>query len=538
MRRIVAAFASLLISPAFAREAPPAVTAVEVRGAAPAVNLATQVGRPVDAAAIRRDVKSLWALGRFDDVRVEEVRRDGGVAVVFRVTPRPNLRLREIRIEPHSFGLDPAVPPESSIDAFQAHRIALEAQRDLNARGYPNARVREELHAVGDGWADVHLTVNAGEDTRVKSVRVEVLGQAHARKQASGARAPRALRIHRILPGWRLLPAFTPQALEADEARVRSYYLMRGYFDAEVTSDVEMRGRDAYVTMTVRPDARHPAPKHLCGELLAERREAQRQGVLDYSVKLDSHGGMAVTRGPAYRVGRIDFLGNHHYSDSAVRRNFVLMEGQLFDERLLRKSIARLNRTHWFGEIESRNVLVQPDVRTGLANVTVQLAERKSGSWKLSGPVGPLSLAGPVQATIASRLPPWGRGIFELSTYAASVSLFAFPKPLLPIVNQPKGFIPVLALQRAFTPGEGWRSGFAIAPQLGWRNLGVGYGVAQTEGRLAPVLAGSAAPPLDVTVERPAGEAVMSCEAPKPRLWWMRRAAGVGMNVLGSLAVF
>ena len=122
-----------------------------------------------------------------------------------------------------------------------------------------------------------------------------------------------------------------------------------------------------------------------------------------------------------------------------------------------------------------------------------------------------------MQASIASRLPSWGPGVFELSTYAASISLFAFGKPLLPIVNGPKGFIPVLALQRSFTPGEGWRSGFAIAPQLGCRNFGVGYVVAQAERRLAPVLTGSGGPPLDVTVERAAGEAVMSCEPPKPR---------------------
>jgi hypothetical protein len=149
-----------------------------------------------------------------------------------------------------------------------------------------------------------------------------------------------------------------------------------------------------------------------------------------------------------------------------------------------------------------------------------------------------MSLAGPVQASIASRLPPWGRGIFELSTYAASISLFAFLKPLLPIVNPPKRFIPVLALQRSFTPGEGWRSGFAIAPQLGWRNFGVGYVVAQIEGRVAPVLTGIGGSALDVTVERAGGETVMSCEAPKPRLWLMREAGVVVMRELGSMALF
>ena len=536
MRRILAVFASLLISTVFGQEQPPLVTSVEVRGAAPAVNLATQVGRPVDPAALSGDVRSLWALGRFDDVRAEEIRQDTGVAVVFRVTPRPNLRLREILIKPNTCALHPTVPPESPIDLLKAHQLAMEAQRALNACGYPNAQVREELQPVGDGRADLHLTVEAGEYQRVKSVQVEVVGQPIA--HTDGAHALHALRIHRILPMWRLFPAFTPQAVEADEARVRSYYLSRGYFDAEVTSTVEMRGRDAYVTLSAQPGARYPGQENPCRKLLVERRAAERQGALDFSVKLDAHGGMTVTRGPIYRVGRIDFTGNHRYSDSAIRRNFVLDEGQLFDEDLLRKSIARLNRTGWFEKIESRNLVVHPDEQTGLADVTVKLTERKSRSWKLSGPVGPMSLSGPFQASISSRLPPWGRGIFELATYAASISLFWFPKPLIPILNAPKGFVPVLALQRAFTPGEGWRSGFAIAPQLGWRNFGVGYGLAQVEGRLQPVLAGSVVPPLDVTVERSAGEAVMSCEAPKPRLWLMRDAASVGIRVLGAMMFF
>ena len=82
-----------------------------------------------------------------------------------------------------------------------------------------------------------------------------------------------------------------------------------------------------------------------------------------------------------------------------MRRNFVLEEGQLFDEQLLRKSIARLNRTGWFAEIESRNVVVHPDAQTGFASVTVELAERRGGSWRLSGPVG-ADVAGGVGASI------------------------------------------------------------------------------------------------------------------------------------------
>jgi hypothetical protein len=111
------------------------------------------------------------------------------VAVIFRVRPRSNLRLREIRIDPNSFGLNPVVPRESPINWLKAHQIAMEAQRELNAREYPNARVREELHEAGEGRAELHLTVAAGENMRVKSVRVELVGQAIARGHADGVPA-------------------------------------------------------------------------------------------------------------------------------------------------------------------------------------------------------------------------------------------------------------------------------------------------------------------------------------------------------------
>ncbi len=522
---IVGVLPFLVISAGFAQ----VVTAVEVRGAAPAVNLATQVGRPVDAGALQRDVQALWGLGRFDDVWAEQVRQGAGVAIVFRVTPRPNLRLREIRVEPNSFGLHPAVMVDSPIDRLRAHQIAMEAERELNAHGYANARVREELQAVGRGRADLRLSVEAGEAMRVKAVRIEGAG-----REIDGGGALRALRIRRILPGWRLLPAFTPEAVEADAARLRSRYMMRGYFDADVQGAVEMRGRDASVKMRVRPGARRAVSKDLCGELLAKRREAQRRGVLNYSVKLDAGGVIGITAGPAYRVGRIDFIGNHHYSDAAIRRNFVLIEGQAFDEQRLRESIARLNRTGWFAEIESRDVAVRPDAGTGLADVRIEITERQGGSWRVSGPVGPASVAGPVQAAIASRLPAWGRGFFELSTYAGSINVFAFARPLFWFGSAwPKSFMPVAAVQRAFTPGEGWRSGFTIAPQLGWRNLGAGYAVAQVQGRLVGALAGGGGSALEVTVERAAGEAVMYCETPRPRMAWMREAVGVGVRVAG-----
>jgi hypothetical protein len=190
-----------------------------------------------------------------------------------------------------------------------------------------------------------------------------------------------------------------------------------------------------------------------------------------------------------------------------------------------------------FENIDAKSVVVQPDEKTGFADVTVHLKERKRGSWNLSGPVGPMSLAGPLEASIGSRLPAWGRGVLELSTYTASIGMFAFAHPLLPILNAPKRFTPILLLQRPFTPAGGWLTGFTFAPQLGWRNFATGYAATQLQQRLLPLVQGERGieTDLNVTVVRPEGDAAMVCEVPKPRLGPIRAAGTIGLHLLGTV---
>jgi hypothetical protein len=535
--RWVAVF--LFVSSAYAEDAPLIVRSVTVPGTTLEVALATQVGQPYDEATVRKDVKYLWNLGRFDDVRAEEQQNGSDVALLFRVTPKPRVVLREVRLVPNTYGVELKVANGTLIDGYKAHEIAMQAREQLVAHGYGDAIVTPQIIPVGDHAANLTLKVNIGNSTKV--TEVHILGDQAARHQL------KALKPVRILPGipglwngWRLMPAYSQYSVDSDSGRILSSYLMKGYLDAEVRPlEPQFEGSNAHVSIVVNPGKQYAMPAGLCTSLLAQRREAQKKGILDFTVHFDIEHGPSVDLGRPYRVGRIEFVGNHRYTDSSLRSNFLLSEGDIFDEQLLRRSVARLNRTQRFEEISEKNVVVQPNTKTGFANVTVHVSERKRGRWDISGPVGPMSLAGPLEGSISSRLPAWGRGIFELSTYTVSLSIFAFGNPLIPILNAPK-FLPVLALVRPFAPGDGWKSGFMIAPQLGWANNALSYVSSQMQGRLMPLLAGerNIQPVLPVTVTRASGEAVMYCEPPRPRLAPLRAAAGVGLHLLGALPAY
>jgi hypothetical protein len=519
----------LLLSSAWAEDPAPLVTSVSVPGTTLEVNLTTQVGQPFDAQNVEKDVHYLWGLNRFDDVKVEQREDAGGIALVYRVVPRPHLTLHEIRIEPNTFGIELRVAPGTVIDRLRAHEIAMEAQKQLAARGYAEAEVTEQMVPLGHNNVDLKLHVDTGEALRMQKLKFE--GDSSMKGKV------KALKIYTILPKvgfmptWRILPSYSQQSLDADIAHIRSGYLRRGYLDADVhAGDIEQKGRDVWVTVVTNPGHKGYMPPDICQNLLAQRREAQKQGIMEFTARFDPKEGVTVEKGKPYHVGRIEFWGSHHYGDSTLRRNFLLDEGQLFDEQLLRRSVANLNRTGYFENIEDKNVIVHPDPATGYADVTIKLTEKKRGAWNISGPVGPMSLAGPLTGTISSKLPYW-------STYLISISMYAFAKPLIPIVNPPARFLPVFALTRPFTPGEGWKSGFVIAPQLGWQNAGLVYLTSQLQGRLMPRLAGesSMGPELVVTVARPDGDVPMYCEMPKPHLYVLRSAGAIGLHLLGAL---
>ena len=526
---------------------------VSVPGTGLAVKLATQVGRPYDIRTVEQDVRYLWSLGRFDDIRVETAQgADHGVAVIFRATPRRFFTIHEVRVVPNSFGVAIALAAGARIDREHAHDVALDARKQLQERGFPNARVDFELVPASHGQVDLKLKIDPGDTVRVREVRFT--GET-AIPPDELPRALHALRPRRILPGlprvwngWRLLPSYTESAVDADVARLRSYYFFKGYFESDVRATaVDVSGTSARVEIEVRAGPRYAAvPPGFCSTLFQQRRAAERAGVLDFSASatVDAAGrlGWTTEQGRTYRLGRIEFIGNRRYSDTFVRRNFVIDEGQPLDERRLRRSVARLNRTGLFENIDEYSVVILRDPQTGVANIRVRLTERNPGSWSISGPAGPASIAGPLEAGIGRRLPPWGRGILELSTYTASFSAYAFARPLVPALGVATNgrWFSGLSLNRPYTPGEGWRSGFAIVPQPGWRPIATRYLATQLEQRVLPLLSGDRGvePELPVTVHRPVGDTMIVCEPPAPRLGMVRRAVGMALEAFAALSGF
>jgi outer membrane protein insertion porin family len=505
---------------------------VEVRGTARPLELETRAGAPLDPEAVARDVRRIWNTGLFEDVQVEQ----SGAALVFRVVERRRTYLRRVESDPSDEKRRLRIERGAPMDAAAASAIASVLRRQLVEDGHREARVDATLIPAGAQEVDLRLKFDPGPRRVVREVR---FSGSPVVSSDELSRELHATRVRRIIPGiWTSRPPLSDVAIESDAARLRSFYIGRGYFDAQVRAEpVEPAGKQAAVAFRVEPGPKYSgisfAPGQLCACLLNARRAAMQEGRLDFDAEVhaaDAGLSAIVKTGPPYTVGRIEFRGNHSYSDATIRRAFVLNEGDLFDTARLWQSLARVDQLGLFEPVGADSVRIVRDPAARRADIIVSLKQRQPGRWSLSGPAGPVSIAGPLHGSIASRLPAWGRGVLEASTYSLSLSLVGFARPLstlLPLTPA-HSFVPIVALQRPYLPGQIWQSGFVVAPQLKLKGMAVSYATAHLHhGARLALGAGAVTLPVPAIpfVHGAETGAAFPCEEPKPR-WRTLRFAG------------
>jgi len=89
-----------------------------------------------------------------------------------------------------------------------------------------------------------------------------------------------------------------------------------------------------------------------------------------------------------YLVRRIEFHGEHRFSDRYLRRRIGLQEGHAFDEHALEAGLARLARTSYFHEIRKEDIRVQIDDVTHTADVAIRVSEAGQQRASFSGGLG------------------------------------------------------------------------------------------------------------------------------------------------------
>lgn len=86
-----------------------------------------------------------------------------------------------------------------------------------------------------------------------------------------------------------------------------------------------------------------------------------------------------------YYVRRIEFTGNTTTRDKVIRRQILIDEGQLFNQRAWEISILRLNQLDYFDQIKPENAEIKRNTKEGSVDINLKVKEKGKQSIGLQG---------------------------------------------------------------------------------------------------------------------------------------------------------
>ena len=104
------------------------------------------------------------------------------------------------------------------------------------------------------------------------------------------------------------------------------------------------------------------------------------EGIIDLTLRIDE--------GKQFTLRRLEFTGNTFTRDKVMRREFLLNEGDIYNQNFLDISVARLNQTQYFDPIDKdQDVEIRTDEEKGDVDLIVKVKEKGRQQISFNGGV-------------------------------------------------------------------------------------------------------------------------------------------------------
>jgi len=134
----------------------------------------TEPGTVFAAKDLAKDLKSIWAMGYFEDIRIETEDSPEGKIIIFKVKEKSTIRY--IRIKKNSVIKEDeileaiTIKTGSILNIFQLQNNAKIIEELYKDKNYHNVQVTFEIQEQKNNQADLEFTVNEGGKVQIKKI--------------------------------------------------------------------------------------------------------------------------------------------------------------------------------------------------------------------------------------------------------------------------------------------------------------------------------------------------------------------------------
>lgn len=366
-----------------------------------------QVGDPYDEVQLRRQFRSLWGRGLFDDLTMEaEPARGGGVVLVVKVVERPTLssisyeegsgvtrteiedRLKERNIDLH---LGKPVDPGAIAAAESAIRDL------LGEKGFLDAEVESKIKQITVRTRSVDFKISSGGKTRIR--KIEFDGNVLFSDRKLRGQLELTEERHWWWP-WSGKNLYHPAKWDQDVSAIRDLYQDNGYLDVEIRAPIvtfaaDKKSRKKKSSTAVEDAIADDLIVEEAGELedenLTPRQQKKRAKRLEKknkklrkqekkktSVQRWAYLKVPINEGPQYRLGEIRFEGNEDVFDEVLlRRAIPMVDNDIFRNNRLDLGVQSIttgyeDRGHLYATVVRR---IERRAEEQIADVIISIEE-------------------------------------------------------------------------------------------------------------------------------------------------------------------
>ena len=215
------------------------------------VRVRSEIGKPADPAIIEQDVRSIYAMGFFEDVQASVDDVDGKHTLTFQVVERP--MIKEVKLEGNkkvsTDDLQAAlkIRPHTLLDVEKIQRGIEDAKKLYDKKGYKDAAITFTTSEPENGEVVLTLHVDEGKIVRIQHIIFE------GNREFSGSQLRRLMQtkeesIISFVTGWGNLDQ---EVLRTDVERLTAYYYDNGYVNVKV-DEPQVERKDDGLDVTIK----------------------------------------------------------------------------------------------------------------------------------------------------------------------------------------------------------------------------------------------------------------------------------------------
>ena len=375
----------------------------------------------VDLGKISLNIKKIYKLGYFEDVKAEREQLDTGIKVIFKVIERPSVRLIKfkgnLKFEEKELNQVVTTSTGSILNIFKINRDTLRIKELYKTKNYHNCLVEYKVEKIKNHQADIIINIDEGEKLTIEEISFEgnkyfddddLLDEMDTNEKGL---------FHFLTSSGDLDRA----ALQRDGVRIESFYKNKGFMDAHVSEpEIKYGKKSILVHFEIKEGIRYKVNKvKFQGDLILSEKELFKKIKIDdlkfYSrdvlrndiftlTDIYTDKGFAkpevspvvnrnskeqlvdftfvIKKGPPVYFERITISGNSRTRDKVIRRQLKTVETQLFSKKKIEKSLRNLKRLDYF-----ENIDIQPSQGSdeNKMDINIDVTEKPTGNLVFGG---------------------------------------------------------------------------------------------------------------------------------------------------------